>query len=73
MSARKQYPLRIAPEVWEAVERWAADDMRSANAQVEYLLRDELRRTGREPSPPARTARGARGETDGNGTERPRP
>ena len=72
MSARKQYPLRIAPEVWEAVERWAADDMWSANAQVEYLLRDELRRAGREPSPPARPARDERGETGENGAGRPR-
>lgn len=46
MSARKQYPLRIDPEVWAAVERWAADDMRSANAQVEWILRDALRRAG---------------------------
>ena len=35
MAPRKQYPLRVAPEVWEAVERWAQDDMRSTNAQVE--------------------------------------
>lgn len=49
MSARKQYPLRIDPEVWAAIERWAADDMRSANAQVEWILRDALRRAGRLP------------------------
>jgi hypothetical protein len=49
MSARKQYPLRIDPGVWAAVERWAADDMRSANAQVEWILRDALRRAGRLP------------------------
>ena len=49
MAKRKQYPLRIDPEVWEAIERWAADDMRSANAQVEWILRDALRRAGRLP------------------------
>ncbi len=49
MAGRKQYPLRIDPEVWAAVERWAADEMRSANAQVEWILRDELRRAGRLP------------------------
>ena len=43
MAPRKQYPLRVAPEVWEAVERWAQDDMRSTNAQVEWILRDALR------------------------------
>ena len=49
MAARKQYPLRIDPEVWAAVERWATDEMRSANGQVEWILRDALRRAGRLP------------------------
>ena len=49
MAARKQYPLRIDPEVWAAVERWAVDEMRSANGQVEWILRDALRRAGRLP------------------------
>ncbi len=47
--ARKQYPLRIDQEVWAAVEQWAADDMRSANAQVEWILRQALRQSGRLP------------------------
>ena len=49
MTARKQYPLRIDPEVWEAVEKLAGDEMRSANGQVEWILRDALRRAGRLP------------------------
>ena len=49
MAARKQYPLRIDPAIWEAVELWAKDEMRSANAQVEFILRDALRRAGRLP------------------------
>jgi hypothetical protein len=49
MTRRKQYPLRIDPEIWAAVERWAEDDMRSANAEVEWILRDSLRRAGRLP------------------------
>lgn len=49
MARRKQYPLRVDPEVWAAVERWAADEMRSANGQVEFILRDALRRAGRLP------------------------
>ena len=49
MAKRKQYPLRIDESVWGAIERWAADDMRSANAQVEFILRDALRRAGRLP------------------------
>lgn len=44
MVARKQYLLRIDPKVWVEVEKWAADDLRSVNAQVEFLLRDALRR-----------------------------
>ena len=47
MAQRKQYPLRIDAEVWEAVRRWAGDDFRSVNAQVEWILRDALRRAGR--------------------------
>ena len=51
MAKRKQYPLRIDPQVWDAVSRWADDEMRSANAQVEWILRDALRRAGRLPKP----------------------
>lgn len=47
--ARKQYPLRIDPTIWEAVQRWADDEMRSANGQVEWILRDALKRYGRLP------------------------
>lgn len=47
--SRKQYPLRIDPELWEAVQVWAADEMRSSNAQVEWIIRDALKRAGRLP------------------------
>ena len=47
MATRKQYPLRIDPKVWKAVERWADDEMRSSNAQIEWILRDSLKRAGR--------------------------
>jgi hypothetical protein len=47
--ARKQYPLRIDPEIWEAIQHWADDEMRSANGQVEWILRDALKRAGRLP------------------------
>lgn len=49
MAKRKQYPLRIDPDVWDAVSAWADDEMRSANGQVEWILRDALRRAGRLP------------------------
>ena len=46
---KKAYPLRINTAVLEAVERWANDDLRSVNAQIEYVLRDALRKAGRLP------------------------
>jgi hypothetical protein len=53
MSERKAYPLRINVEVLDAVQRWADDELRSLNAQIEYLLRDALRRSGRLKMPAA--------------------
>lgn len=45
---KKTFLLRIDPELWAEIERLAAQELRSANAQVEYLLRDALGRRGRE-------------------------
>ena len=50
MATRKQYPLRINPKLWSALERWADDEMRSSNAQVEWILRDALKKANRLPS-----------------------
>ncbi|HJT98494.1 MAG TPA: Arc family DNA binding domain-containing protein [Rhodanobacteraceae bacterium] len=47
MSDKKAYPLRISAAVLAAVQRWADDDLRSLNTQIEYLLRDALRKSGR--------------------------
>jgi len=44
MAARKQFLLRIDPKVWADVEKWASDELRSVNAQIEYLLREAVRR-----------------------------
>ena len=41
--------MRIDPAVLEALQRWANDDLRSLNGQIEYVLRDALRRVGRLP------------------------
>ena len=46
-SERKSYALRISADVLDAVQRWADDELRSANAQIEYVLRDALRTNGR--------------------------
>ncbi|MBV1908814.1 MAG: hypothetical protein KUG78_05795 [Kangiellaceae bacterium] len=45
--AKKAYPLRINEEVLNAMQAWAADELRSVNAQIEYVLRDALRNSGR--------------------------
>ncbi len=44
---KKSYPLRIHTDILDAMKRWSDDDLRSLNAQVEYVLRDALRRAGR--------------------------
>ncbi|WP_394817750.1 MULTISPECIES: hypothetical protein [Streptomyces] len=46
---RKQVLLRLDPLVYEALARWAGDELRSANAQIEFLLRRALKETGRLP------------------------
>jgi hypothetical protein len=43
MAARKQFLLRIDPELWKELEKWAADELRSVNAQVEWVLRDAVK------------------------------
>ena len=52
MAERKSFPLRIDASVLEAVQRWANDDLRSLNAQIEFVLRESLRRVGRLPRAP---------------------
>ncbi len=47
MSEKKAYPLRINAQVLAAMQRWADDELRSLNAQIEYVLRDALRKAGR--------------------------
>lgn len=47
MADKKAYPLRISSDVLDAAQRWAEDELRSVNAQIEYVLRDALRKAGR--------------------------
>ena len=54
---KKAYPLRIGAEVLDAVQRWADDELRSVNAQIEYVLRDALRKAGRLKNSESATAR----------------
>ena len=56
MTAKKSFLLRVDPALWAEVERLAQADLRSANAQVEFLLRDALARRGIAPRPlPSKT------------------
>jgi hypothetical protein len=48
MADRKSFLLRVDPDLLEKVQRWANDDLRSLNGQIEYLLRRALREAGRE-------------------------
>jgi hypothetical protein len=48
MAERKSFLLRVDPEVLEKIQRWANDDLRSLNGQIEFLLRRALRESGRE-------------------------
>ena len=52
MAERKPFLLRLEPGLHQALQRWADDDLRSLNGQIEYLLREALRRAGREPRRP---------------------
>ena len=54
MPSKKSFPLRINEEIWEAVRRWSDEELRSVNAQIEYVIRDALRKAGRLPKPKAR-------------------
>ena len=64
MPDRKPFLLRIDPAVLEAVQRWANDDLRSLNGQIEFLLRRALQQAGRdsERKPPKANKRKGEGE-----------
>jgi hypothetical protein len=59
MAARKSFALRIDAKTLEAMQRWSQDDLRSLNAQIEFVLRDSLRKAGRLSA-----AQGPEGEKD---------
>jgi len=49
---KKSFLLRLDSELHRAIEQWAADEFRSVNSQIEFILRDALRKAGRVKSPP---------------------
>lgn len=55
MSKKKPFALRLSEPVMQAMQRWADDDLRSLNAQIEWVLRESLKKSGRlkpRPQPP---------------------
>ena len=47
MSEKKKFLLRVDEDIYSALEKWAADDLRSVNAQIEFLLTEVLKQSGR--------------------------
>ncbi|MGN8232107.1 Arc family DNA-binding protein [Priestia flexa] len=47
MAKKKSFPLRIDPELYNLLERWAQDEFRSVNGHIEFLLREAVRKEGR--------------------------
>ncbi|MBE0650852.1 MAG: Arc family DNA-binding protein [Bacteroidales bacterium] len=50
MSKKKAFALRLSPETWDALEKWAADDFRSVNGQIEWIIHNALKNAGRSKS-----------------------
>jgi hypothetical protein len=48
MAEKKKFLLRIDPDLYNALERWASDELRSANAQIEFLLKEAIKRAKRD-------------------------
>ena len=65
MNVRRPFLLRLDPATLEALQAWAADDLRSVNGQVEFLLRRSLREAGRLRGEPRAKADGRHGEVRG--------
>ena len=65
MADRKSFLVRIDPAILEAVRRWADDDLRSVNGQIEFMLRRALREAGRLPRDQNKRTRRPKREGDG--------
>ncbi|MEK6799702.1 MAG: Arc family DNA-binding protein [Planctomycetota bacterium] len=56
MAEKKPFLLRLPKDLMDDMERWAKDELRSVNAQIEYVLRDAVRRRRRRTAPPPDTS-----------------
>lgn len=68
---KKSYPLRVSQDVMDAMQRWSDDELRSLNAQIEYVLRNALRGAGRLKPPGAPDAIEEIPEADEAGGDEP--
>ncbi|MBI5471728.1 MAG: Arc family DNA-binding protein [Ignavibacteriae bacterium] len=68
MSEKKKFLLRLESDVYTALEKWAADDLRSVNAQMEFLLRTALKKAGRLNTPDAKSGSATDSGEKGNTT-----
>lgn len=50
MAKKKAFALRLSPETWDALEKWAADDFRSVNGQIEWIIHNAMKKAGRVKS-----------------------
>ena len=73
MAERKPFLLRLSPEVFDALQRWAADDLRSLNGQIEFLLRRALADAGRAPRAAGGESAARTGAAAGGASRRKRP
>jgi len=69
MAESKRFLLRLDPRLFEALRRWADEELRSINAQIEYLLTDQARRAGRLPQQPTKRPRPAAAAPPSSGEE----
>lgn len=63
MAERKSFLMRIDPALWQELERWAADELRSVNGQVEFILREAIKRRSKQVA----QDEGAEPTTEGDG------
>ncbi len=71
MPESKRFLLRLDPRVFDALRRWAQDDLRSINGQIEYLLTEQVRRAGRLPHKPVRPPAHDGERSDGSDEDEP--
>jgi hypothetical protein len=73
VAERKPFLLRLPPEVFDALQKWAADDLRSLNGQIEFLLRRSLGEAARTPRGAGGAEPAARPDPPGASSRRRRP